>query len=104
MAGTSRRASSPNYRRSPDLSEVFHRITLVSHRNGRARIGQAECHARTVFKIDFELRLGLMNGFYFTAWRYRWRSRCRLALGGVIWGSAVAETGTTYKLLGAAGL
>ena len=48
-----------------DLPEIFDYIVLVSYRNGRARIGQAECRARTVFKIDFELRLGLMNGFYF---------------------------------------
>ena len=32
--------------------------------------------ARTVFKIDFKLGLGLMNGFYFAAWRYRCRSGC----------------------------
>ena len=49
------------------LSEVFHCVILISNGNGRARIGQAECRARTVFKIDFELGLGLMNGFYFAA-------------------------------------
>ena len=61
---------------SADLSEVFHRIVLISDGNGRARIGQAECRAGTVFKFDFELGLGLMNGFYFTPWRYRCRSGC----------------------------
>jgi hypothetical protein len=49
------------------LSEVFHCIVLISDGNGRSRIGQAECRARTVFKIDFELGLGFTNGFYFTA-------------------------------------
>jgi len=48
-----------------DLPEIFDRIILVSYRDGRARIGQAECRARTVFKINFELGLGLMNGFHF---------------------------------------
>jgi hypothetical protein len=52
---------------SADLSEVFHGIILASHRNGRARVGWAECHARTVRKLDFEVGLGFMNGFYFRA-------------------------------------
>src|SRR5215468_6292464 len=30
------------------LPEIFDRIVPVSYRNGRARVGQAECHARTV--------------------------------------------------------
>jgi hypothetical protein len=47
------------------LSEVFHCIILISDGDGRARIGQGECHTRTVYKIDFELGLGLTNGFYF---------------------------------------
>ena len=48
-----------------DSSEIFNGIILVSYRNRRARIGQAECRARTVFKLDFEVSLSLMNGFYF---------------------------------------
>ena len=48
-----------------NLSEVLHGIILISNGNGGARIGQGECRARTVFKIDFELGLGLINGFYF---------------------------------------
>jgi hypothetical protein len=44
-------------------SQVFHCIILISDGNGRARIGQEECRARTIFKIDFELGLALMNGF-----------------------------------------
>jgi hypothetical protein len=45
-------------------------MILVSDGNGRARIYQAECRARTVFKLDFEFSLGLVNGSYFAAWRY----------------------------------
>jgi hypothetical protein len=61
---------------SSDLSEVFHCIVFIWDRNRRARIGQAECCARTVFKIDFELRLGLMNGILFSPRKYRCRSGC----------------------------
>jgi non-ribosomal peptide synthetase component E (peptide arylation enzyme) len=32
--------------------------------------GYWKCRARSVFKINFELGLGLMHGFYFTAWRF----------------------------------
>ena len=50
---------------SSDLSEVFHYIVLASNGNGRARIGQGECRARTVFKIDSELGLGLMKVIFY---------------------------------------
>jgi hypothetical protein len=59
-----------------DLSEIFDRIVLISDGKGRTRIDQAECRARTVFKIDFELDPGLVNRFYFAPWRYRCRSGC----------------------------
>jgi len=56
------------------LSEVFDCIILVSYRNGRTRVGQAECRARTVLKLDFEVGLDLMDGFYLAARWYRCRS------------------------------
>jgi hypothetical protein len=62
--------------RQEDLPEIFDCIVLVSHRNGRARVGQTECHARTVLKLDFELGLGLMNGFHFAPRRYRRSTAC----------------------------
>ena len=39
---------------SSDLSEVFQCIILISDGNRRARIGQPDCRAGTVFKIEFE--------------------------------------------------
>ena len=48
-----------------DLPEIFDSIVLVSHRNGRARVGQGERCVRTVLKLDSEVRPGLVNGFYF---------------------------------------
>jgi hypothetical protein len=40
-----------------DLPEIFDCIILISYRNGRAQIDQADCRARSVFKLDFELSL-----------------------------------------------
>ena len=60
--------------RHRNLPEIFDSIILVSDRDGRARIGQGECHARTVLKLDFEVGLGFTDGFYLPAWWYRCRS------------------------------
>ena len=46
-----------------DLPEIFDRIVLVSHRNRRARVGQAERPARTVLKLDFESALASWTDF-----------------------------------------
>jgi hypothetical protein len=35
-----------------DLPEIFDSTILVAYRDGRARIGSIERHARTFFKID----------------------------------------------------
>jgi hypothetical protein len=61
---------------SADLSEVFHRIVLISDGNGRARIGQAECRARTTFEIDLERTLASSTDFI-------------LPPGGIVAGPAV---------------
>ena len=45
-----------------DLAEIFNYIVLVSYRNGRARVGQPECRARTVLKLDFEVSPSLEKG------------------------------------------
>jgi hypothetical protein len=45
-----------------DSSEIFDRIILVSYRNRRARVGQAQCGARIVFKLDFEVSHSLEKG------------------------------------------
>ena len=63
-------------RRGIGLPQIFDGIVLVSDGNGRSRIGQAECRARTVLKLDFEVGPGLVNRFYF-------------APGGIVAGPAV---------------
>ena len=50
---------------SADLSEVFHCIVLISDGNGRTRICQAECRARTVLKLDSKVSISLLNGFHY---------------------------------------
>ena len=63
-------------RRGIGLPQIFDGIVLVSDGNGRSRIGQAECRARTVLKLDFEVSLGLMNGFHFAPRRYFRSTAC----------------------------